>query len=204
VHDEYDYVVLRTSRDAPAGFRPLATEDARRSLTRSGGVLVGAWLGAGSIGWFDDEALVLVGWPERRGDAVGWLASSIPGARSEVIPMRATARPVSPGPVRSSGVHAHRWLEVEPEHFGEVVDLSAGAWPAFEASFEAHIEGLFQAEDGSGRMLLVTWYASVAEWERSRGVAGADQGALADARRNFQRRRELTRRQVVRLARAIS
>ena len=46
----------------------------------------------------------------------------------------------------------------------------------------------------------MTWYSSVAEWERSRGVARAETGDLEAARARFERRRQLTRRQVVRLA----
>jgi hypothetical protein len=203
VYESYDYLDLRFPRDALPGLRSVLAEGARQSIAEAGATLVGAWLGAGGIGWFDDEALVLVAWPDRRGDATGWVPTLISGAECTAIPLVATARPDRPRPVRTGGVHAHRWFDVEPGHQDEVVDLSAAAWPAFESNFEAHIEGLFRAEDGSDRMLLVTWYSSVAEWERSRAVAAADQGVLADARRNFQRRRQLTQRQVVRLAGAL-
>ncbi len=203
MRENYDYLLIRAQSDMSPGLGSQLAE-LRRSVTGSGGTVVGSWLGAGSIGWFDDEAVVLVGWPGRRPDPAGWSAPLDDAAGAEVIAMQATARPASPGVVRTGGVHAHRWLDVEPGHEDEVVDLSAGAWPAFESSFDAHIEGLFRVEDGAGPMLLVTWYASVAEWERSRGVAGPDQGALAEAQDNFRRRRQLTRRRVVRLARPMS
>lgn len=200
MHDAYSYLLLNAPRDQMAGLRS-SLGDAPVALAGSGAAVAGTWFGAGSVGWFDDEAIVLLSWGGPRGEITGLGSSLPPGTELEVTALTATARPATPGLLRSDGVHAHRWLEVEPGHEAEVVELSAEAWPAFEASFEARIEGLFATEDGSGRMLLITWYSSFAEWERSRQVAGASEGALADARRNFQRRRELTGRQVVRLAR---
>ena len=199
MHDQYSYLQLQAPRERLPRLSQSLTE-ARQSLAAIGASVIGTWLGAGSIGWFDNEAVVLAAWPGEPGLLAERAASLFPRAHAEVTPLTGTARPAEPAPLRTGGVHAHRWLEVEPGHEDEVVELSAEAWPAFESSFEARIEGLFRAADGSGRLLLVTWYASVADWERSRAVAGADRGALGDARRNFRRRRELTRRQVVRLA----
>jgi len=196
VHENYDYVLLQAPRDDVSRLGSRLADGARRV----GGVVAGTWLGAASIGWSDDEAIVLVGWPDQRPDATAWTQPIDPPATSVLTPLKATARPAAPGPLPRGGVHAHRWLEATPNDIDEIVHLSAQAWPAFEASFEARIEGLFRTEDGSGRLLLITWYSSVAEWERSRAVAGADRGSLAEARRHFQRRRQLTRRQVVRLA----
>lgn len=129
-----------------------------------------------------------------------WLASG-PGVRDvECLSLRPLARPTRDAPLERPGAYAHRWFDVSPSDVDEIVSLSAEAWPAFEAAYDAQIQGLFRSEDGPSRLLLVTRYESVAEWERSRGIGQTRDGALGDARRNFERRRALTGRQVVRIA----
>lgn len=199
MRETYDYLEIDLAPQGPGEFRASARSRAEAGLG-PGAVLVGGWMGAGSIGWHDHEAVVLVGWGGAPGDPCAWLSGwdAVGGVRSTRL--RATARPESPAPVRPGGVHAHRWLELDPADHHEAVDLSAQAWPAFEAGYDAHVEGLFATEDDPGRLVLVTWYQSVAEWERSRGVGAEAGGELEEARRRFQRRRQLTRRQLVRLA----
>jgi hypothetical protein len=199
VNESYSYLTLRAHRDRIGLLRSRLREEPESGLGRSGGMVVGAWLGAGSIGWPDDEGIVLLGWPDQPGD-VRKLTEDLGVESWDERGLQATLRPKSLGPVRGAGVHAHRWLDVEPGFVDEAVDLSAQAWPAFEASFDTTIEGLFRTTDGSNRLLLITWYRSVAEWERSRGVPGATRAPLDEARRLFQRRRQLTTRQVVRIA----
>ncbi len=199
MNESYHYLTIQTSRGELNRLRSALRQDAGGVLGSFEGAVVGVWLGAGSIGWADDEAIVLIG-PTDRGTGSEWTGPLHIEGTCVAVPLQATVRPVDPGPMRSTGVHAHRWLDVEPGNIDEAIDLSAQAWPAFEASFDARIEGLFRTTDGSSRLLLVTWYSSVAEWERSRGVPGTEHGALDEARRMFQRRRQLTRRQIVRLA----
>jgi hypothetical protein len=162
--------------------------------------LVGAWMGAGSIGWSDDENILLVaqGEPSSSDPASPWWRDLLP--EPSVVVLEPTVRPATSQTFRTGGVHAHRWFHTHPDQADELIQLSAEAWPAFEAAFDATIEGLFRDQDEPGRLLLITWYASVAEWERSRSVAQASDGDLGRARLNFQRRRELTSRQIVKLA----
>ncbi|HEX5263565.1 MAG TPA: hypothetical protein VFW13_08560, partial [Phenylobacterium sp.] len=77
--------------------------------------------------------------------------------------------------------------------------LSAEAWPDFETRFEARIFGLFAADpskddllEGARRLLLMTRYTDLGEWQKSRDPT-------SEAMKVFVRRRELTR---VSLARA--
>ena len=185
--------------------RDWAAGPARAAADGSGALLWGSWLGAPSIGWDDDQLLaVLVRPSSSPPSGAGW-ASKVPGGalRIESVDLLPTARPDADGPLQPlspGGVFAHRWFDVAAENVDEIVSLSAEAWPAFEAAFEATIHGLFRAVDPAGRLLLVTRYASVAEWERSRGTGNATSGDLGEARRNFARRRTLTGRQVVRIA----
>jgi hypothetical protein len=148
------------------------------------GVLVGEWSGAGGIGWYDDEHVTLVGWP---GPAT---APRVDGAERLI----ATARPTELGPLAPGGVFAHRWFEIDPADWDEFLTLSTEAWPAFESAYGAAIEAFLRSEDDPGRVLLITRYPSMAAWEDSRAVLRQD----VETGRKFLRRRELTRRSIVR------
>ena len=101
---------------------------------------------------------------------------------------------------------ALRWFDLAAKDWDEFLELSVGAWPAFEESFDANILGLFRAtdvEEPAAAALLVTRYASLAVWEESRAVLAAPSGPLAHSGRRFLRRHEITRRSVVRIGRPV-
>ena len=183
MHEAYTYATVGGLDEA----RAVAGE-----LTARGAVVTGLWAGAGGIGWWDDEAVVLAGWP----------ATAAPDATAGET-LRATARPVEVAPIEPGGVFAHRWFEIDAGDWDEFLELSTGAWPAFEEAYDARIEGFFRSEDvepPDARVLLITRYPSYEAWERSRGV-GRDAGAgVVESGRRFLRRRELTKRSIVRLA----
>ena len=161
-----------------------------------GGIVVGVFAGAGGIGWWDDEATVLVGWPDappahRGADDAG-----------DAIEMHATARPGAVRPLEPGGVFAHRWFEIDGSTWDEFLELSTGAWPAFETAYGATIEGFFRTEaapGGTDRVLLITRYPSYAAWEQSRGALRDPTADVAESGRRFLRRRELTKRSIVRI-----
>lgn len=169
--------------------------------------LAGEWLrirGAGSIGWSSDEAVVILA-----GAEPGPLRQALEGRGPvrDAHDLAPTARPVDATPPGAGGVVALRWFELAAADWDEFVDLSVGAWPAFEEAFEATILGLFRARDvdePDALALLVTRYASLAAWEESRTVLGARSGSLADSGRSFLRRHEITRRAVVRIGRPLA
>lgn len=111
----------------------------------------------------------------------------------DVEVLEPTARPKSIGPLPEGGIIVLRWFTIATENLEEFVTLSDEAWVSMEAAFDAIIIGLFRAHKaprGKTRMLLYTWYASLAEWEKSRDQrpeAGASQ-----AWKRFLRRHELT------------
>jgi hypothetical protein len=93
----------------------------------------------------------------------------------------------------AGGVYVHNWFTIDGAGFDEFVKLSGDAWLDFESKFDARIFGLFGAEaspddlhQGQRRLLLMTRYKDLGEWQRSRDPT-------TEAMKIFARRRELTR-----------
>src|SRR5436305_13301520 len=105
MNERYDYLDLRRGDDFAA-------------VTAAGGVVVGRWSGAAGIGWYDDQLIALVGWPE----------GTNPAPTEGAIALRATARPTSVAPITDEGVFAHRWFEFDPSDWDEFLALSTEAW----------------------------------------------------------------------------
>lgn len=110
-----------------------------------------------------------------------------------------TLRPHEGARPAAGGVYVHNWFTIDAGGFDEFVKLSGEAWPDFEGRFDARIFGLFAAEptrddeaQGARRLLLMTRYRDLGEWQASRDPT-------SEAMKVFLRRRELTR---VSLARA--
>jgi hypothetical protein len=147
------------------------------------------------LGYASNEALVLV---DDRADPDAVLKGSgvMAVERHRLSP---TLRPHQDAQPEAGGVFVHNWFTIEGDSFDEFVRLSGEAWTDFEARFEAKIFGLFAVEPaaqeraaGARRMLLMTRYSDLGEWQKSRDPTSA-------AMQIFARRRELTR---VSLARA--
>jgi hypothetical protein len=99
-----------------------------------------------------------------------------------------TVRPTAHTPRSEPGVYVFRWFDIQPGTQDEIVALSSDAWRTFEADFDARIQGLFIEDTGTpSRMLLLTWYRDLSVWEASRAPS-------PEARENFIRRHQLTRR----------
>lgn len=191
MEDAYWYLTIS---GGPARGRAVADD-----LREQGAVVVGMWTGAAGIGWWDDETVVLAGWPQ------GWIGRRSGSMVSEqgvhVERLHATVRPMHIAPLAPGGLFAHRWFEFSSADWDEFLDLSQGAWPAFEAAYESTIEGFFRSDDvdePDGRVLLITRYPSLAVWEESRGAMRSSSGDVAESGRRFLRRRELTKRTIVR------
>jgi len=183
---QFDHLVLRV----PAGDLPRV----RSELGNRSWVIAGGGLG---IGWHSDEFAAIV--------AGAGPSPSFDGADvTERRQLVATARPddATP-PALDPGVLALRWFELDSSDWPEFLDLSTNAWPAFEQAYDARILGLFRSLDlpePQAGALLVTWYPSLSAWERSRGTLRATEGGEAEAGRKFLRRREITKRSIVRVS----
>ena len=180
---EYDYFQLTLGRERTAQ-KVLADH-----LYGSAGVQA---VFAPLLGFASDQALVLA--------AAGSRVSFTPGvSASDRVRLTPTLRPIDEAPPQPGGIYVHNWFTIDGGAVDEFVRLSGEAWPDFEARFETQIYGLFLAEaseadrrDGARRLLLMTRYRDLGEWQTSRDPT-------TDAMAVFLRRRELTR---VSLARA--
>jgi hypothetical protein len=185
---EYNYFELRLKRDRMA---QKAVADHVREALGAKAVAVFAPL----LGFASNQALVLT-----VGDASTEAVMRAPGVVSaERHRLTPTIRPADGAKPAAMGVYVHNWFTIDAAGFDEFVKLSGEAWPDFEGHFETKIFGLFAAQpskddlmEGARRLLLMTGYKDLNEWQRSRNPAET-------ARNAFARRRDLTR---VSLARA--
>jgi hypothetical protein len=91
------------------------------------------------------------------------------------------------------GIYVIRYFDLLRSDIDEFVRLSDQGWPSFEADeeFDFQPQGLFVREGESERtsMVLITWYESLASWQRSRQFP-------EDARKAFQQRGTFTLRSI--------
>jgi hypothetical protein len=193
MNETYAYLRFRIRpRTWPAVIEAARSKGAS-AVASGGGRLIGLF--TGQIGVASDAGLALVLWP---GSSAAPLLSEAP----DVLDVRqerlvATVRPTAPATLTRPGVYAHRWFDLCEADWAEFLELSQGAWPAFERAYDAEIQGFFRSLDAApprARVLLLTRYASLAEWSRSREAV--DDGTRESARR-FRRRHELTESTVV-------
>jgi len=97
-----------------------------------------------------------------------------------------TVRPEDKDVLKTGGIYVHRWFTVAADQVDDFVALSNRAWTNFEGSYKTQIFGLFTAErtaqdlrEGSGRLLLLTHYASHGVWEDSRDQTRDPNGLFA-------------------------
>ncbi len=180
---EYDYFQLTLGRERTAQ-RALADRLYAAPQVRA--------VFAPLLGFASNAALVLV----EAGADVGGAADVAAGAHDRLTPTLRPTADVEPAP---GGIYVHNWFTIDGEAAEEFVRLSGEAWPDFEARFETSIYGLFLAQaseadrqEGARRLLLMTRYRDLGEWQVSRDPT-------SEAMKVFLRRRELTR---VSLARA--
>lgn len=176
---EYDYFQLRLGRERTA---QKALADRLHAAPETVAVF------APLLGFASNEALVLA----RAGAKLDLPAHTV----DRLTP---TLRPTQDSPPETGGIYVHNWFTIDGGAVDEFIRLSGEAWPDFERRFETKIYGLFLATesdadraDSARRLLLMTRYRDLGEWQVSRDPT-------SDAMQVFLRRRELTR---VSLARA--
>jgi len=185
---KYNYYDLRLGRERTA--QKALAEHVRGAL---GAKAVGVF--SPLLGFASNQALVLTD-ASAPSEAVMRAPGVVSAERHGLTP---TIRPKDGATPMAGGIYVHNWFTVDAPAFDEFVKLSGDAWPDFEARFDARIFGLFAAEpskddlmEGARRLLLMTRYADLGEWQKSRDPT-------TEAMKVFARRRELTR---VSLARA--
>ncbi len=146
-------------------------------LEAAGGRVVGRF--AAQLGWAaNDTSILLQGvQSDEAMRAVRELIDHADIEESRIIDMDPTARPTAAEPLvlMAGGIYVHRWFTVQTPDLETFVDLSAKAWPDFEARFDAKIFSLFHANQthtqtafGHSRLLLLTRYGDHGVWEKSR------------------------------------
>lgn len=184
----------------PTNGAQLASQAEGRA-TEAGGALFGLW--AGQIGLERDEGIAMTSWASLdEARALGGAVLASPGMTvSEPVYLEATVRPTSDSLPRASGFYAHRWFEIPSNDWPEFLTLSDEAWPSMEAAVDAQILGFWRvapsatagAPTDTTSVLLLTRYATLSDWERSRWWGRPDPAA-EDAMRRFRRRSELVNR----------
>ena len=178
---DYSYYELTLTRD-PGAQRVLA----EHVYGKLGDAAVAVW--SPLLGFGSNQALVLTA---KGADPAAVLQAPgvVGGIQTHLSP---TLRPKDGARPAPLGVYVHNWFTTDGS-VEEFVRLSGEAWPDFEAHFETRIFGLFLADaseadghEGSRRLLLMTGYKDLGEWQKSRSPAPTAAAA-------FQRRRQMTR-----------
>jgi hypothetical protein len=205
----YEYDTIRIERAGWPRLREAIHGPVDDATHAAGGALVGLF--AGTIGFASDEGVVLRAWPDESAmadHAANTLAATDVIESCDRLGLIATRRPTEATSLRTPGVYAHRWFWINEDDWEEFARLSEeGIWPYFESD-GCSIAGLWRTRDqGRLQVLLLTRYASVAHWERTRlqgdVPTGADAGLYRRAQEAGRRRAELAERSIVRLTRLV-
>jgi hypothetical protein len=171
----YDYLnfTLERGRTAWTAFAAHVRDGAAPAISAAGGEMLGLF--AGQLGFASTEAVLLLRWPTAARDRLREIdrAPGVVSMHPEVL--TPTVRPGEHDALRQGGIYVHRWFSVDADSVEDFITLSNRAWQNFEGSYQTQIFGLFTAErtaqdvrERSGRLLLLTYYASHGVWEQSR------------------------------------
>ena len=200
MHEFYEYRTLSIApRSWTKASREIPSSGARQVALKGGSFYA---LFRGQIGLPSDEGIVMTVWPdvataEQHGDRI---VDGSPSVRSsDVRRLVATVRPATPVAPTEPGIYAHRWFTLREIDWPEFLELSESAWPGFEGSYDARILGLWRdlgAESPIARTLLITRYADLSGWERSR-KEGVQTERESEVWRRLLRRHQLVESTVV-------
>ncbi|MBW2281334.1 MAG: hypothetical protein JRG76_04390 [Deltaproteobacteria bacterium] len=200
MHEFYEYRRIRITPRSWGRVGPALHARGAGAIPQAGGTLFGVFVG--QIGLGANEGVVLTAWPDRESleRASGLVVDGIDDVlESTAESFVATVRPVEPTPPTERGVWAHRFFEIRDEDWPEFLELSEGAWPRFEETNGVRVRGFWrslQVEPPLARVLLLTWYPSLAVWERSRGHR-PDTKTEPEVWQRFVRRAQLTQATIV-------
>ena len=158
----YDYLTFTLERGRPAwsAFVDHARTATAPAIASAGGELLGLF--QGQLGFFSNEAVVLLRWPSATRDRLRELdrAPGVAAMRAEIL--TPTVRPKDDAVLKIGGIYVHRWFTVDADSVADFISLSNRAWTQFEGSYATEIFGLFAVErtaqdvrEGVGRLLLL-------------------------------------------------
>jgi hypothetical protein len=193
----FEYRHLFVGRLGWARNGPQLAEQIDQRAINAGGALFGLW--AGQIGLWRDEGIMMTAWDDlqsARAHGPEMADASIHGL-DRAIYLEATVRPTANEQPQAAGFYAHRWFEINSTDWPEFLQLSDEAWPSMEAAVNARILGFWReigtTDSATLRVLLLTYYATLDDWERSRWWGRPNPDAH-EAMRRFRRRTELVER----------
>ena len=182
----YDYLTFTLARGQKAwtAFADHVRATVVPAVASVGGEVLGLF--QGQLGFASNEAVVFLRFASAARDRLRELdrAPSVISMHPDVL--TPTVRPKDDAVLTPGGIYVHRWFSVDADAVADFVSLSNRAWTNFEGSYATEIFGLFTAErtaqdirDRSGRLLLLTYYASHGVWEESRGQTRDPNGLFA-------------------------
>jgi hypothetical protein len=189
----YQWLRLRATDFSAQALLARLRQDTLKSVVAAGGAAWGVWQPL--FGMRSNELVLVTAWPggARPAEIVG---DGMPDGATvvEAFELAPTVRPTTFEPVRRDGIYVHRFFEVRDGDVEEMARLSVEGWKTFETAdaYRTQQLGLFRPHprpadaQAWGQMLLVSWYADLASWQRSRQFP-------PEARRNFVERARLTR-----------
>jgi hypothetical protein len=189
----YDYLsfTLERGRAALSAFVAHVRDVAAPAIVAANAQVLGIF--QGQLGFASNEAVVLLRSPAPLRDRLRELDAAPGVVTMHPELLTPTVRPSDKAVLKQGGIYVHRWFSVDADSVADFISLSNRAWERFEGSYETEIFGLFTAErtmrdvrEGTGRLLLLTYYAGHGVWEQSRDQT-RDPGGL------FAQRHALTR-----------
>jgi hypothetical protein len=194
MNEVYEYLRIKIKpRSWPKVIEQI-NQKGSKAFEKRGGKLYGLWVS--QIGLPSEEGVVMTTGPRER--PIKNEINPVIAGIEDILDyqgerLAATVRPVEPIAPTRPGIYAHRWFDILDSNWNEFLELSEGAWPTFEKSFDAEIIGFWRSLDvqpPKARVLLLTRYPSLAVWEISR--RGYHSQAELDTLKRFRRRHELT------------
>jgi hypothetical protein len=148
------------------------------TIESAGGICCGVIRG-GMFGLRTNQVSVLSVWPEGTKAEVRF--SDPEDAKQNLVSeeqlMVATVRPTSTEKINQPGIYVIRWIRIQPDDIEEYTSLCLKTWPAFETLSSARCYGVFRALEndcGVSKILMLTWYENLTDWESSRSLNPAD------------------------------
>ena len=147
-----------------------------------GGIVCGMWRG-GMFGLATNQVAILSAWAGDK-SPMERFATALDGDDAAVVDQdeyAATVRPDAPEPITQGGFHVIRWIRMRRADVAEYTQLCLETWPAFEATAACRCYGVFQPF-GKGdvqKLLMLTWYGSLNNWDVSRGLEPGDKAKWA-------------------------
>jgi len=151
-------------------------------IVSQGGFCCGIFRG-GMFGLATNQVAIFSAW-DNSGSAkqcIAKLENELAYLIDDQCELTATVRPRKPKRIDQDGIYVIRWIRIHARDIDEYTGLCLETWPAFESNHKARCFGVFHvvdAEDPS-KLLMLTWYATLKDWEQSRQLNPQDKSKWA-------------------------